>query len=128
MEYILKIEEATFGEGKWEQYDGFLITTNVQTIKVGISNGQSCCENWGYFMTNDNPEEFIGQDLLRVDIVDTCLNKEKMEGLCYEGSCMFVNFETSNGTLQFTVYNEHNGYYGHEAVVISNQLNVSETV
>ena len=32
---------------------------------------------------------------------------------------MFVNINTSNGALQFAAYNEHNGYYGHEAVVIS---------
>ena len=26
------------------------------------------------------------------------------------------------GTLQFTAYNEHNGYYSHDAFVISNQI------
>ena len=37
---------------------------------------------------------------------------------------MFINIETSKGTLQFAVYNCHNGYYGHAVKVISEQLNV----
>ena len=28
---------------------------------------------------------------------------------------MFVNINTSNGLLQFAAYNNHNGYYGHNA-------------
>ena len=43
-----------------------------------------------------------------------------------ECSAMFVNFETSNGTFQLTMYNTHNGYYGHSAVLVSKQLNVRE--
>ncbi|MEL3959481.1 hypothetical protein NST17_20225 [Caldifermentibacillus hisashii] len=39
---------------------------------------------------------------------------------------MFVDIITSNGTLQFVAYNEHNGYYGHEAKVISTQIEHSE--
>jgi hypothetical protein len=128
VEKILKIEEKTF-EGSRRYYDGFFIITDKQTIKIGISNMQDCCENWGYFMTTDELGEFIGADLLSVDIVDKCLNKKKLEDRCglKEGEeVMFVNFETSEGTLQFTAYNEHNGYYGHEAVIVSNQLTKEE--
>lgn len=49
MEKILKIEETSF-DGK----DGFVITTDQQEIKLGIDNGQCCCENWGYFMSEDD--------------------------------------------------------------------------
>jgi len=124
MEKILRIEkDVTFkiGESCWGGYDGFEVVTDDQTIRVGITNEQSCCENWGYFMTNDDPSEFIGANLISVDIVDTCLVKDKAPAL-YEGDAMFVNFETSAGTLQFVAYNAHNGYYGHEAVVVSKQL------
>jgi hypothetical protein len=50
MEKILRIEETTFktNEKDWSIYEGFQIITDQQTIKVGISNGQSCCESWGY--------------------------------------------------------------------------------
>ncbi len=127
METITAITEASFKTvGDYEHsMDGFIITTTEQEIKVGIDNYQSCCENWGYFMTNDTPQDFIGAELLSVDIVDEILNKEKAPEL-YDGSAMFVNFETSRGTLQFTAYNEHNGYYAHQACVISKQKIESE--
>lgn len=109
-------------------YDGFTIQTDTQTIKLGIDNGQSCCENWGYFMSNDNVNEFIDADFLGIEIVDSALNpvKFKEEVRLYEGDAMFVNINTSKGVLQFVAYNEHNGYYSHEAVVISRDLNHNE--
>lgn len=126
MEVIKVIEEVTYGEHNWYKKEGFAITTDKQVIRMGISNDQSCCENWGYFMSNDNPGEFIDAELFGVTVVDTCLNTHKMDeanpyGLD-AGEAMFVNFETSKGTLQFTAYNSHNGYYGHTAEVKCEQL------
>lgn len=129
-ETILRINETTFKKDKnsWESYDGFEIVTDNQSIKLGITNGQSCCESWGYFMTNDSLDEFIGAEILDVKVVDDSLNVEtlKKEQLYDDACIMFVNIETNKGTLQFTAYNQHNGYYGHDAIVISDQLNHSE--
>lgn len=124
MEKIVRVEEATFkfSDDDWQTYEGFQIITDKQTIKLGIGNKQFCCEDWGYFITNDDATEFEGAQLLSVDLVDMCLNKSKAPEL-YEGGVMYVNLETSEGTLQFTAYNEHNGYYGHNTVVVSQQLN-----
>ena len=135
-ETILKIEECQFNHQILRErlgtkpeytdyvtldysYEGFVITTSKQEIKLGISDGQRCCERWGYFLTNDNPEDFIGANVLSVDIVDEILDKKKDVEI-YEGSVIFVNIETDRGTLQFTAYNEHNGYYGHDAIVVAN--------
>ncbi len=41
---------------------------------------------------------------------------------------MFVNLETNVGLLQFVAYNSHNGYYGHDAVLVSKQLNLTEAL
>lgn len=123
-ESILSIEEATFQHEK-SHYDGYIIVTDNQTIKMGISNGQQCCENWGYLITNDMIQEFIGSNLLSVTVVDDLLMPVNIDAL-NEGSVMFINIETDNGTLQFVAYNEHNGYYSHNAVFISRDLNVSE--
>jgi hypothetical protein len=123
METILAINEI--------HDTGFDIVTDKQTIQCRIDNGQSCCENWGYFMTNDDVNEFIGAKLLDVAIVDKLLNEKKLDMLCeadVEGGVMFVNFVTSQGVLQFTAYNSHNGYYGHEASVKSIQLNHNEVL
>jgi len=119
-EIIQAIGEVTFKDG-WHNYDGYSVTTNKQTIKLGIDNGQCCCENWGYFWTNDNVEEFIGAEVLDVKIVDECLDVHQAPEI-YEGGVMFVTIVTDRGDLQFTAYNEHNGYYGHAAIVVSEQL------
>lgn len=123
-ERIISIEEShSIENGSWEEYEGFIITTNEQIIKLAISGGQSCCENSGYFMSEDNINDFIGADLIKIEIVDTELRKfEKLPDSLDEGGVMFVNITTSKGTLQFVAYNSHNGYYGHSAIVESKTL------
>lgn len=127
MPTITEIRESSFQDGgKSGIYDGYIITMDDgQTIELGISNGQSCCENWGYFITNDTPDEFIGAKVITVNIVNDCLEVDKAPKM-YKGGVMFVNVETDRGTLQFTAYNEHNGYYGHTAIVTSSFLTDSE--
>jgi len=132
MEKILRIEPVTFKKelGDWQGFDGFQIITDLQTIKIGISNSQCCCENFGCLITNDEIKEFIGAELKSLAIVDEVLNNKKIEDLEYLdcGSTMFVNLETNEGLLQFVAYNAHNGYYGHDAVLISKQLNIEEVL
>lgn len=127
-EKILKIEERTFqNENKWNTMEGYVVKTDKQDILIGISNGQSCCENWGYFSTNDDIKEFVGADLLDIKLTDTSLNtkiiEEKFKYGLDGGDIQFVDLITSKGTLQFAVYNSHNGYYGHSIEIKSNQLN-----
>lgn len=132
MEKILRIEETTFKKSKedYNYFDGFQIITDEQTIKIGIANGQDCCENFGCIITNDDTKDFIGAKLKSLAIVDIALNNKKIEALEYldEGGAMFVNLETSKGLLQFVAYNAHNGYYGHSAVLVSRQLNHERTL
>ena len=128
-EKILKIEEI-FIDGYSDHadpFDGFSIETNLQTIKIGICGAQSCCENFGCIITNDDISEFIGVEILGVSLTDTALNKKEIPELEFSecGGVMFVNIETSNGLLQFAAYNSHNGSYGHDAVLISKQLNTN---
>lgn len=130
-EKILKIEERTFqGEEKWDTMEGYVIKTDKQDILIGISNRQSCCENWGYFSTNDDIKEFVGADLLDIKLTDTSLNtkiiEEKFEYGFDDGGIQFVDLNTSKGTLQFVVYNAHNGYYGHSIEIKSKQLNYKQ--
>jgi len=132
METILTITETENMDN--EEYSGkmgFVVKTSEQTIKIYIENGQSCCEDFGYFVSEDNLEEFIGADLIHMTMTDTCLNTTVMEEHVGEygldgGGIMFVNLETSEGTLQFAAYNSHNGYYGHAAGVVSKTLNHNE--
>ena len=118
-EIIQEITDTTF-----DGNDGFIIKTSHQEIKLGIKDGQGCCEESGYFISEDDFKDFIGSELINVKITDTLLKENDsydIKGM-YEGSTMFVDIITSKGTLQFVAYNEHNGYYGHDACVISTQL------
>jgi hypothetical protein len=133
MEVIENIEETSFRnqrDGYSTEMDGYRITTDRQVILVGIDNSQSCCENWGYLTSEDDLRDFIGAQLSDIRVTDTALNtamEAKIKDLSlYEGSCMFVTFDTSKGSFQFVAYNDHNGYYGHNAVVISNQVTESD--
>jgi len=129
-EKIIRIEEDSFNTND-RTFEGFIIITNKQSIKLGISNGQGCYEAWGYFITND-VVEFLDAEINSITIVDDCLTQDKYLseiGRIYEGGVMFVNINTNKGVLQFTAYNIHNGYYGHHAVVvISEQLNIDTII
>jgi hypothetical protein len=108
-------------------HDGYEVITDKQRIVVLIENGQSCCEQWGYFASLDDLTGFIGAELREIKITDTALNTQMLtissEDFAVGASeCMFVTFETSNGTFQLVAYNAHNGYYGHAAIVRSQQL------
>lgn len=125
-EIIQNIEEVyDVREGKYSVWEGYLVTTNKQTIKVLIDSGQFCCEEYGFFSIpeEDNLKDFIGSELLSVNIVDKALNTIKLEEeMIEEEEAIFVNLETSKGTLQLTVYNSHNGYYGHAIKIVSEQV------
>ncbi len=121
-EKIISINEVKFTHETLlhENYEGYTITTNLFEYKLGISDGQACCEQWGYYSTPDNVNDFIGTTLQRIEIADTALDVTRLEEL-YEGGAMFVNIFTDRGLLQFTLYNIHNGYYGHNAVLITKE-------
>ena len=132
-EIILRIEEGNFKKSKdgYHNYDGYLIVTDKQTIKIGMDMDQSCCERPGYFWSVDDVKKFVGAKLKKIEIVDDTINKERFtkefgEFGFSEGGIMYVNFETDKGLLQFTAYNQQNGYYGHEAIVISEQVTKEE--
>lgn len=134
-ETILSIEETEFFTDpdttkRWRRsYDGYRIVTDQQAILVGIEDSQHCCENWGHVTSEDDLQSYVGAQLNNIRITDTSLNAvidEAVGDLSYEGSCMFVTFGTSKGDFQFVAYNDHNGYYGHKAVLVSNQVTESE--
>lgn len=119
---------------------GFTITTTEQTITLAIDDESSCCESWGYFLTEDDTSKFVGAELRGVSITDTNRSGRKfVTGWDVEyddekdvhldsGDVLFVDIETDRGALQFVAYNAHNGYYGHEARVSSTQLTHSEVL
>lgn len=104
----------------YQSMDGYRVETDLETYHVLIDNGQSCCESWGYFSSEDDLNQFLNSTLLEIELTDTALNKQKLEDSDYyeeEGGIQFVDFKTSVGVFQLAVYNGHNGYYGHGIIV-----------
>ena len=129
-EIIQEIVEITEGAAS-----GYEVITTSQRITLSIDSYQSCCENWGYFWCNDDVAQFVGAALHDVKLTDSALHPAKLpqEGVdpstrYFEGGLMFVDLITDRGTLQFVAYNEHNGYYAHDASVKCSQLQHDETL
>lgn len=118
MSKIISITETSFGKG--DEYSGFvLLLDDDSTVRMGIENSQCCCENWGYLTSQDDLTDFIGAMFISVAVTDAELKHYDVASV-YDGAAMFINVETSRGCLQFVAYNEHNGYYSHDAVLIEN--------
>lgn len=111
-------EDVSIESDKWRSIEGYEIITDKGSIKVGVSNYQLCCEDWGYFTSEDNLQDFLGAEVIQVDLVDKELKVYEKLRYLEDGGAMFVNVVTNKGTLQLVAYNCHNGYYGHNAVYI----------
>ena len=83
-----------------------------------VDEGQSCCES-RYMLTDDDLAGYVGAKFLGADIKDA----PNMEYEYGEHEVQFLEVQTDRGVFTMASHNEHNGYYGHEAVVQSTQLN-----
>lgn len=128
-EIIKSIEYFQPFEGEYKGMEGYKIVTDKQEILILINNSQQCCEEWGYeacsekgiLETQDDLDDYIGAEILDIEIIDT--EKDIYKSLTdrvyrfYSSNAEFVNIKTSKGKLQFAVYNAHNGYYGHKIYI-----------
>ena len=135
---IIKNIEVFFDKrrGGW-RFDGYKISTTNGVIEIAVESFQNCCENWGYISSNDNFSDFCGVEILEIkytqkidEVLETItmqLSKKDVE----LDNIYFITFETSKGTLQFAVYNEHNGSYGHYCYVSCDfikEMNFEKTI
>lgn len=128
-EKILKIEEIS------DYLSGFKITTTEQEIDIVIDNTSQCCEDFGYIASEDDISEYIDSELIDISVVEYNESSgyhKKLIG--YEdygmdgGNAYFVDLKTNKGTLVFSVYNSHNGYYGHPIKIQSNKFNIEDII
>lgn len=132
MSKIVKIEEVNnvnFNDDSYSNYDGFRIETEDEEMYFLINNFQSCCENWGtYLYTPEDLREYVGADYLGYD-ESSCSeieNSLKSEYVKSDAIC-FLNIHTSKGTIDFAVYNSHNGYYSHAVILKITNKKTGET-
>jgi hypothetical protein len=112
---IISIKETEFTHNYYNM-TGLIIETTKGTIKIGISDNQSCCERYGseFLETPDDINKFIGSEILSIS--DT--NKSYLEcNKNTEAEETQLKIKTNKGVLQYAVYNDHNGYYSHATFV-----------
>ena len=114
---ILSIKEDTIvdkSNGYKQTYEGLIIETDKGSIKLVISDGQSCCENFGslFFETPDDISQFIDAEILQIE--DISIKREEYIDTDSETQ---LRITTDKGIIQYAIYNEHNGYYGHGTIL-----------
>ena len=117
MDKIIEIKEGVF-KHRQSEYEGYVITTEKSTYNLGIDNDGQCCEKWGYLASNDNLDEFIGAEIIGVKLTDNELFTVDTLPKMYEGDMTFFTVETNKGGFQIVAYNEHNGYYSHDVLIV----------
>ena len=114
---ILSIKEDTIvDKSNWykQTYEGLIIETDKGSIKLVISDSQSCCENFGslFFETPDDISQFIDAEILQIE--DICIKREDYIDTDSETQ---LRITTDKGIIQYAIYNEHNGYYSHGTIL-----------
>jgi hypothetical protein len=112
---ILSIKEDTIVDrscGYKQTYEGLIIETDKGSIKIVISDDQSCCEQWGalFFETPDDISQFIGAEILQIEDI----NIKRDEFIDNETQ---LRITTDKGVIQYAIYNDHNGYYSHATIL-----------
>lgn len=121
---IETLHDIEITQKPYSLYSGYLINLdNDRGCFVLIESGQFSYENSGYVISTDEPDDFIGAELLNVTLTSKALNTKQMmqeleDNEIVESEAVFVNFETSAGLFQIAVYNSHDGYYGHDVVIV----------
>jgi hypothetical protein len=96
------------------KFDGYEIETNLQTIKVMISNMTNCCEAFGVNLIL--PDDLTEKDLIGKEIYSVQWDNlvHKSDNYVRRAS---VLIETELGNVYIVAENEHNGYYAHNVYV-----------
>ena len=77
--------------------EGYRVKTSEQEIVMQISMSQSCCEQTGYFMSEEDTSGFIGAELLGLSLTDPELRTYTQDELpdTDAGGVMFVTLTIS---------------------------------
>ena len=127
MSRILEIKEVfdqTIKDDKYSKYDGYILRTTTKDYKLLISNNQSCCEDYGQIISNDDLGYYVGAEIKSIECVENGdykkikLTKDHAGKYVDVYDCAFIELNTTKGILQLAVYNSHNGYYGHNIKII----------
>lgn len=105
------------------EFEGFEIKTDQQTIYIMISSCQSCCEDWGIYISPRN-FDLVGEVITDIcyghKVMDPELLKEKLYHHHYEECntvCVNITIASRETPIQIIAFNQHNGYYPHNVLI-----------
>lgn len=70
-----------------------------------------------FLETPDNTDKFIGAKVVKVEDICIGLTADETGYGFDKGSESQLKITTDKGTLQYAVYNSHNGYYSHSTFI-----------
>lgn len=88
-------------------------------VFVGFDYGADCCEQFGWFLSENLPTQIEDENGSEIDPTgfqfDPDFFEENLlgESLDCGGSATFKLKKPEGGAVFLTIYNAHNGYYGH---------------
>lgn len=111
-----------------DDWHGYQIVTNYQTIEFCIDTFTSCCEQWYTDITlpdkkskmddNQKLQSIIGLKLVNLPNRDTPVYWGKsVRDFDKEIFTASIDINTNIGIITLTCTNEHNGYYPHSIYV-----------
>jgi len=118
---ITHIDPNYFEKVDGQYLDGLYIKTDKGEIKILISDEQCCCENAGclFLETPDDFEKVLGKQLLKVQEIEISNYDDFFEktGTSQEVNETQIKITYLGGSIQFAIYNDHNGYYAHSTLL-----------
>lgn len=114
-------------------FEGFVLKTNKQDIKIGITKFGQCCEKFGVMVMAPREACVDAKDILGAEIISINWGKDGTVDKTlhpYTWTSYYeiwddkvdvyycpINIMTNLGLIQVLAYNEHNGYYPHYVYV-----------
>jgi len=126
---IIEIEDLD------DEWLGYCIKTEKDTIEFKLWNGSSCCEKF-YMDTSDVMNSLLGNKLISCDIdVEDCdlsvfdpkSDVHECNGAMIYNERVIFKINTDNDPVYLVFGNIHNGYYSHRCEVILNGNCVCES-
>lgn len=98
--------------------DGKINFVDDNNVLVGFDYSQCCCENFGYALTREIPAGEAESDKPEIDPDGYQFDRDffqegSPESQWDEGGRVTFRLEKEGASLFLTLYNSHNGYYGH---------------
>ena len=119
---IISAERKDFKDNEKEygnEYYGYVITTDVGIIYIGIDSYQQCCEDWGVNISTEL-NSLISKTLVNIEETDYNSNIEIYANSfdSEENMRVYLKLEFENDLPTYVLlYNIHNGYYRHNILI-----------